>query len=101
MSINMNPQKTGVEVQGGNTLKVETADSATQRQLKQETKISANPTSAPESKLQPSKAADTGNATAESNTVSSNTVTVTTAASDAPLPTLPQVETVAKVSSSL
>lgn len=93
MPMNVNPQKSGVEVQVGNSLKIETAESTTQKQLKQEPKTSANPT--PESKLQPSKAADAGNA----NTVA----TANTAASDAPPPPLQRVvETVvAKVSTSV
>lgn len=99
MPVNMNPHKTAIEVQvaGNNTLKVDAAGNAMQKQPKQDERVdtstttSATPSAVPpptETKLPPSKATGAGNAT-----VDANTVAVSTAAGgdDGALPTLPQV----------
>ncbi|KAH6795667.1 hypothetical protein C2S51_036653 [Perilla frutescens var. frutescens] len=94
--INLTPQKTGmIEAQAANTLKVNAADIGIQKQLKQEERINTSSTTisvtantAPlttESKLQPSKAADAGNAAAVANMDSS--APVNTAATGISLPT--------------
>ncbi|XP_057794963.1 protein SAWADEE HOMEODOMAIN HOMOLOG 2 [Salvia miltiorrhiza] len=97
MPVNMNPQKTVIQVQAGNALKVDAADSAIPKQQpKQDERVdtsssttaSVTPSAVPvptESKLLPSKATGAGNATAEANTVA------VSAAGGGAVPSLPQM----------
>lgn len=98
--MNVNPQKTGIESQAGNTLKIDAADGTIQKQPKLEERmdtltmtIAATPTNVPvanESKLLPSKVADAGNVTADGNSNSSNAAMVNTTAPGGSNPTTQQ-----------
>ncbi|KAI3466079.1 hypothetical protein Pfo_022742 [Paulownia fortunei] len=99
-SVNINPQKAGIDTQVGNTLKVDAGHGTTQKQPKPEERIDtvfmtthATPTNVPvasESKLLPSKIANDGNATAVGNTNSSHAAMVNTTATIGSNPTMQQ-----------